>query len=132
MDYYWTIIVIFASALISFYFDKYKKYSKSAKTTALLFFHHLLNIFANFGWVSTSKPILYLYILAPVVTAVHWLSNNGRCRLTEEYNILTGLPQELPFNDVFNMIGLKKYALWNNFGHYLYLLIFLTVSLFKL
>ena len=144
MNYYWTIIVIFLSSLTSFYFDKYKNCFNrtvdqdifnslsSLKSNSLLFLHHLLNIFANFGWITTSKPILYLYIFAPIVTAFHWITNNGKCSLTEDYNRLCGLPTDLPFNDVFNLIGFKKYPLWNTVGHYLYLLISLIICMFKI
>jgi hypothetical protein len=130
MDYYSTLVFIFIVSAISFYIDKYRGYS--FKSDTLLFTHHWLNIFANFGWVTTSVPLLHLYIFAPIIVSIHWLTNKGKCILTEEYNRMCGLPATLQFNDLFNILGFKQYTFWNNIGHYLYLAIALFLTAYKL
>ena len=132
MNYLHTIIFIFALSTVSYYIDRYR-YCKNGtfKSSLLLFIHHLLNIFANFGWVTTSIPVLYFYLFAPVITALHWATNKGKCILTQEYNRMCGLPDDLPFNDMFNIIGLKEYNWWNNIGHYIYLGLALALALYK-
>ncbi len=132
MNYLHTIIFIFVLTTVSYYIDRYR-YCKNGtfKSSILLFIHHLLNIFANFGWATTSIPVLYFYLCAPVITALHWATNNGKCFLTQEYNRICGLPDDLPFNDMFNIIGLKRYNWWNNIGHYIYLGLALALALYK-
>jgi hypothetical protein len=67
-----------------------------------------------------------------VVTALHWYTNNNKCILTEIYNELCNLDGSTPFNDVFDIIGLKQYDWWNTKGHYIYLLFGFSIATIKL
>ena len=44
-----------------FYLDNNKCDTKNSNI--ILYIHHILNIFANFGWLSSNKVILYIYLL---------------------------------------------------------------------
>ena len=121
-----SLSLILVSA-ISFYIDKHRGCNDIE-----LFIHHLSNVFLHFGWLSSDPVILKLYLIAPVVTMAHWIANNNRCMVTEQYNIACNLPKETPFNDLINLVGLKKYKCWNNVGHYLYLILAFFIALIRL
>lgn len=98
----------------------------------VLFLHHFVNLFINFGWLSGNFYTLLLYAFAPLVTLVHWLTNNGKCILSVRHNELCGRPSNVPFDDFWNQLGLKKYGWWNHFGHYVLLAALFTMTWYKL
>jgi len=111
---------------ISFYIDRHR-----GCNDVKLFIHHCLSIFLHFGWLSSDPLILKLYLMVPLITMVHWLLNRNRCMATEQYNIECNLPKDEPFNDIINLVGLKRYSWWNNVGHYVYLILAFMIAVFK-
>ena len=45
---------------------------------------------------------------------------------------MCGWNETLPFNDIFNIIGLKKIKKWNEFWHYLIIMISGIISFSKI
>ena len=63
---------------------------------------------------------------------IHWLTNDNKCYLTQKINKICNLNDNVLFNDIFLIIGLKKYSIWNNFLYYVYLVITLCIAFYKL
>ena len=70
-----------------------KRYTKckDITTQSLLWLHHVMFVFSLTGWLSTSKPLLVLYLLVTVITAVHWHYNNDVCAWTTTVNERCGV-----------------------------------------
>lgn len=119
-------IIIFLIGCLSYLLDK----NNCGKANLILFTHHIINIFINFGWLSNNKILLYIYVLSPITTIIHWKLNNNKCILTELHN--KACNNNIEFNDLFNMLGLKLYPFWNNYGHTLYLTFCIIYVLIKL
>ena len=117
-------------SFVSLFLDKH--FYMCNKGRLILYLHHLLNIFANFGWLSNTKSILIVYLIAPVVCLLHWYTNNNLCYFTQKYNDVCNLSKDATFNDFFNIIGLKKYQWWMKYGHHIYLVICLCIAFVKL
>ncbi len=115
-------IICFKSA------NKNKKY----KIFILLLSHHILQVFTHFGWIFNNKKILVFYIILPFLTLYHWKTNNNTCTLTENFNKLCNKPKGTLFNDIFKLLGMKKYNLWNNYLHYAYLFFVIFIALYKI
>ncbi len=138
-DIYIFIILIFLSLIIFFidYFSNnlQKCLLKKKNNTKLIFIsliHHIFNIFMHFGWIFNNKRILMFYLLLPVITLIHWKTNNDKCILTESVNKICGFSRNNLFNDLFNMIGLKKYKLWNQKYHYVFLIVAILITIYKI
>ena len=98
----------------------------------ILFIHHVIVIFANFGWLSNTKSVLWLYFFAPLIVVCHWLTNDNRCFLTEWHNQVCHRDRDTMFNDIYMMVGLKNYSWWNDYGHKLYLMAAWLFTIWKL
>lgn len=98
----------------------------------VLYLHHFVNIFANFGWLSNNRYVLYIYLASPLIVALHWFTNDNKCVLTQLHNRLCHQHEDKMFDDIFNIIALKKYNWWNRWGHYLYLGIAMSIALYKI
>ena len=123
-------MLIIILTIVAFILDKHV-YSCN-RGRLILALHHALNIFANFGWVLNNKSLLLVYLCAPIVCLLHWYTNDNKCILTQKYNSICNLPQDTPFNDLFNIIGLKKHSWWMNYGHHTYMIICLCIAFWKL
>lgn len=126
-----------ALALAAFLLDirtndciKNKTY-KSPSIFGVLFVHHLLNTFANFGWLLDNPLLLKLYIIAPVITLIHWSTNKNQCVVSQWANELCGEPENAYFRDLFYMIGLKDMKYYSQF-HYSYLVLSIILAIYKL
>ena len=106
--------------------------SNKYKIISILLLHHYLQLFSNFGWLFNNKYILIYYIFIPFITILHWYTNNNKCILTQIINKLCNNNEDVYFNDIFNMIGLKKYNIWNDYLHYIYLLFVIFYTIYKL
>ena len=123
-------VVLIIISFIVYSFDKNKcdiEYSN-----IILYFHHFVNIFANFGWLSNNKYILYTYLLSPIIVLIHWQTNNNKCILSQLHNRLCNQHEDKVFDDIFNIVQLKKYNWWNIWGHYLYLAIVMGIAIYKI
>jgi hypothetical protein len=84
-----------------------------------LYLHHLLNIFANFGFISQNKTVLLFYLFTPIIATIHWMSNNNKCILTQIVNNICNDNNE--FRDFWELLGIKKLT---NYKYYHYTFIF--------
>ncbi len=78
------------------------------RTHYVLFFHHVLNVFAQFGWLSNNKYILYMYLLITIVLILHWYINNNQCIITEYVNDECNIKKYTYFRDLVYLLGIKK------------------------
>jgi len=127
MDLVQEFLIFFYISLLSFAVDK----NKCGKGNLILFLHHFVNIFANFGWLATNKLLLQIYIFVPVIVVAHWLMNGNKCVLTQVYNNICDTPDQ-KFNDIFDEMGLKKHDWWKNYGHIVFLIFGYSIALNKL
>lgn len=110
--------------------DRYP--NERTKVYSILWIHHLVAIFIIFGWLSTSRVVLYTYILLLIVVFLHWNLNNGRCIITQIVNRMCGYDEMAQFNDFFQLIGVKKYKIWDDYLVYVYIIIAVMISIYKL
>ena len=78
------------------------------ETHSTLLAHHIINVFAQFGWMSNNKYILYLYLTTPLIVLLHWKTNNNKCALTEYVNNQCNIKSGEYFRDMWFLIGVKK------------------------
>ena len=105
---------------------------KQNKVYGLLFIHHFISVIAHFGWLSTSRPLLYFYVSFNFIIFVHWLTNKDKCIVTETINKYCNFPKDRLFPDAFEVLGFKKYPQWNNKLHHVYIILGTIIGIIKL
>jgi hypothetical protein len=124
------LIVLILVSLVFFIIDTNKCHAKYSNI--VLYINHFLNIFANFGWISNNKIVLCIYLLSPIIIIIHWKTNDNKCILSQIHNKFCRRDDDKMFDDMFNIIKLKTFTWWNNWGHHLYLLISFSIALYKI
>jgi hypothetical protein len=104
----------------------------NASVLLLLIFHHFISCFILLGWIFYSKSVLLLHILTVIFTSIYWFYNKNLCDLTVHVNNKCGWNKNQPFNDILHHIGIKKVRGWNEFWHYIIIIIGSIISLYKL
>lgn len=107
-----------------------KKYT-SVNVFAILFVHHVLNVFVNFGWLLNDVNLLKLYVMTPVIVALHWATNDNKCIVTQWVNRMCGNPDTEYLHDLLYMVGFKDLKYYDPL-HYSYLAIGVGLSIYKL
>jgi hypothetical protein len=113
----------------------YQCYSKSpqrVKIISLLLAHHIVNVFVNFGWLFYSPILLILYIISIPVMYIHWYLNNNTCKITTDMNKMCGWGEDTYFNDIFNILGFKKYKNWDKIYHNVFIGLGISIAIYKL
>lgn len=105
-------IVLFAISFVGDITHKYthNKCVLTTKVVALLFIHHIINNFLNFGWLFSNRKLLVLYILTVIGVYIQFALNDHKCVLTQLENKLCNYRKYELFNDIFKMLGIKKGA----------------------
>jgi len=96
-----------------------------------LLLHHIINIYAQFGWLSNTRFLLQCYIFTCILVLYHWNSNNDKCFLTEKINKKCIIDTNQPFRDILYAIGFKHLKQWK-FLHRVYIFIGGLIALCKL
>jgi hypothetical protein len=119
----WQVLLLLVGAALITSLDPFRLNCghETAATVIILFVHHVAHLFANFGWLFSNQFMLYLYLLTPIVTRVHWAMNDNLCVSTQVYNRMCGLSDTVLFNDVYKITGLAALPHWNPM-HFIYLL----------
>ena len=99
------------------------------KVYPVLLLHHILNIFAQFGFLCTDKTLLTLYVFAPILTMLHWKTNNNKCFLTQYVNDACGY--DMYFRDLWFLLGIKTLENYSQI-HYAYLIAGWIIAVMKL
>lgn len=97
-----------------------------------LILHHIGNCFLLYGWLFSVKWILLLHILTVIGVFVYWKLNDNQCDLTIYINRKCGFPEDKPFHDLLDIIGLKELPMWNEVGHYIFILLGAATSAWKI
>lgn len=134
-----TIVFLFILC-INIVFDMLSKKTSQCYTTSprrikiigLILLHHIINIFVNFGWLFYSPILLILYIISIPVMYIHWYLNNNKCKVTSQMNNMCSWDEHTYFNDIFNMLGFKKYENWDKIYHNVFIGIGLSIAIYKL
>ena len=102
------------------------------KMFSLLFIHQLLQVFGNFSWLFNNKIIIKIYVITIILYIFFMYFIKNKCFLTELINKICKWNNRTRFNDIFQIIGLKKYDSWNNFYHYIYMLFTIFIAIYKI
>jgi len=78
-----------------------------------LYFHHLLNVFLNYGWISDDPVVLKIYLVLPLFVLLHWKTNNEKCAVTQHANYICGNPDEEYLHDILYLLGIKNLEYYN-------------------
>jgi hypothetical protein len=99
------------------------------KAYPILLIHHIINIFAQFGFLFNDKTLLTIYVFAPILTMIHWKTNNNKCVLTQIVNEMCGY--DMYFRDIWFLMGLKNAKYYSEI-HYSYLIVGWIIAIVKL
>lgn len=100
------------------------------ETHTILLTHHIINVFAQFGWLSNNKYELYAYLLAPWIVIAHWSTNDSKCILTEYVNDKCNFEKGVYFRDLWFLLGIKKLKNYE-IVHRVYLIIGWIIAIVK-
>lgn len=109
----------------------YMNCRNTIKTNSVLLIHHIINIFAQFGWMCDNKYILYAYLFAPLIVLMHWKTNDNKCVLTQYVNDNCNIDQKVYFRDIWWFLGIKKLKKYD-LMHKSYLITVWFIALIKL
>ena len=104
---------------------------KKISILEFLFLHHVLAVYLYFGWLSSSKFYLEIYVGLVLVIIFHWMTNNQKCILTQIINWYCGYNDHEWFHDIFWITGIKSKTWFNTFI-YTYLTFGVILSLVKI
>lgn len=106
---------------------------KNKKIAFIVILHHIFSTFLHFGWMIPNKKILKLYIIISVFSIMNWAIFK-RCQITEYSNNRcngdkdSNEDEHIYFQDLVWALGLKKYDLWNNYLHYIYIILCIFIA----
>jgi hypothetical protein len=69
--------------------------------------HHIISIFANFGWLYNNKKILIGNLILILIILLGWVTNKNKCFITEEFNKLCAYENYEFFHDFFYYFNIK-------------------------
>ena len=119
-------IPIFISLSLYYILNVYNKCIKEKKyeIILLIFTHVLISVFSYTGILYENKiiNIIYLYFLIAII--IHWITNNGKCFLTQYKNDICNLPKSEKYDIINRTLGLE-------FSHML-LFIMICITIYKL
>ena len=101
------------------------------KIIVTLLIHQMLEIFYSFGWLFNDKIILIFYLIYPFIIFFHWYTNDCQCILTQIESRICDF-DDTQYDGLYEMIGLKKFSIWNNYLYYFYLFICYFIAFCKL
>jgi uncharacterized protein (UPF0333 family) len=132
------MIVLFIIISIFFYIidvvtmkGHYMECKNRLTTHYVLFLHHIVNVFAQFGWLSNNKYILYTYLLTPIIVMLHWKTNNNECIITEYVNDQCNIKKSTYFRDLWYLLGIKKLKNYDTI-HKIYLCVVWVIAFIKI
>lgn len=130
----WFLFVFILLLELLFAFRNYQTSAciKNRQVLYALLLHHIGNSFLLYGWLFSNKLLLMLHILTVIGIAIYWKLNNNRCDLTIYINRMCGYPEDRPFHDLLDIIGLKELPMWNELGHYIFIMVGMLVSAWKI
>ncbi len=99
----------------------------SLLTHTTLLFHHIISFFGNFGWISSNKVVLAIFVLSPAVAGIHWHFNEGECCLSKYINKVSNKPKDHEFKEMSYILGMD----WKTF-HVTFYPIFWFIGFLKL
>ena len=94
--------------------------------------HQVISVFATFGWIFKSKYILKIYVLVNIIIFLHWRTNKDRCAISQQYNKLCNYKDCKKFNDIFNMIGFRKYDVFDKIIYPFYIVLTFSLAVIDL
>jgi len=97
-----------------------------------LVLHHITNCFLLYGWILNNISLLSIHVLVCVSTIIYWITNSNLCHITVYVNRICGWDEKDPFHDLIYMTGLKQFPIWNNLWHYILVLLFASISIYKI
>ena len=112
--------VIFILGILFFIIDIKTFHYCTTNVYPTLLVHHILNVFAQFGFLCTNKTLLIFYLFAPILVMVHWKTNNNKCFLTEMVNKECGY-KNMYFRDIWFLLGFKNLQNYSDI-HFTYLI----------
>jgi hypothetical protein len=98
----------------------------------ILILHHLINSFILLGCFFNNNLILLFHFIIIIITIIYWIFNKNYCDLTLFVNKICGWEKNVPFNDIFNILGFKKIKKWNEFWHFFIIIIAGIISFSKI
>uniref|UniRef100_A0A6C0KPZ4 Uncharacterized protein n=1 Tax=viral metagenome TaxID=1070528 RepID=A0A6C0KPZ4_9ZZZZ len=101
---------------------------KNKSVYPILLLHHILNIFAQFGFLARDKNVLIIYIFTPLLVILHWATNGNKCFLTEMVNKACGTHER--FRDIWYLLGFKNLKHYTEL-HYGYLFVAWIIAVIR-
>lgn len=122
-------LIIFLTIGIAFFLIDVSTFNYTDKSVyPILLIHHIINIFAQFGFLASDKRLLLIYIFAPIFTIIHWITNDNKCVLTQMVNERCGT--HMQFRDIWFLLGFKKLKHYDTL-HYAYLIVVWIIAIIR-
>ena len=111
---------------------KIKKTKDKIFYSLLILLHHFI-VYLVFGGVFfTNKKLLSVILLIAIIIPTHWMFFNNRCSLTIIGSKYCDHEESHHFNDVFKLMGLKKFDVFNNIIYVAFYYIIMSVYVYRL
>lgn len=129
------LLVIFIFSVVFYVIDiytgknNYKKCRNNPYTMFYLYIHHFINTFLWFGWLCRSPYLLVTYIIVIGIVVSLW-QIIGSCFMTYYVNKKCGMPKDENFNDIINVIGIKKLSYYK-YINYTTLVLYLAIAIYR-
>lgn len=111
--------------------NKYTQCRDTIKMHLLLFFHHFVNTFVMFGWMSQNRILLSIFLIFPFIVALHWRLNDNKCIMTTTLNKNCGKKEDEYFHDILYLSGIKHSRFYPAV-HYVLLFVVWTIGLYRM
>ena len=98
----------------------------------VILLHHFIVYLVFIGIFFNNYKILLAILLISVIIRLHWFFLNNQCGLTLIGSKYCGNKQPVYFNDIFKLIGLKNYDVFNNIIYELFYYIIITIYIVKI
>ena len=130
------VLLFLLVGTVSFLFDfcslkhVYIHCKQNIFTVFTLFVHHLIAVFMYFGWMSKTKQMLKLHILAFFIVFCVQNINLGTCPLTVYVNQKCNLPTHHYMRDVLYFTNFKHFHLYTMFMTFSFAMSVYKLSIF--
>ena len=114
--------------VIFFVIDVYTFQGYKKSVYPILLIHHIINVFAQFGYLARDRKVLFFYIFTPFLVMLHWMTNGNKCALTEMVNKECGI--DIRFRDLWFLLGVKNLPYYSEI-HYAYLVVAWLIAVIR-
>jgi len=101
------------------------------KYTIIILIHNIIIYTLLLGWLFNDIRVLLFLLLCITIILIQWIVLR-KCILTDDAEKICKNENSKYFNDIFKMLGLKKYTIFNNLIFYFITFLLLCLYIYKI